>query len=761
MTTARTGPVSYQSGINDLEVWKVGDSQVLVAAGGAGTGVAAYVIGGNGRLQAPATRDYGAVGRPPSEVELASVTIGGATHVLPVSATDTAAFAYRLEPGGALPSRIAVSFSGAFPNGAADWASVTVGTTTYLYAAQSGGGGIATYRLSDTGATLTRLGQTGAGPGGAGGAPTELAVVASAGATFLVAASATDHALVSYRIGANGVPAAVSSAGAQTGVGINTPTAIESVSAHGRSYVIVASAGSGSLSVFEVSPTGQLVARDHVLDTLATRFDGATDLAVAQFGGQVFVVAGGADDGVSLFILLPGGRLLHLATFADTAAAALANVSALAMAAVGQTLQIYAAAQAETGITQLEVDLSRFGTVRAGTTGPDLIEGTPADDILMARGGNDTLRGGAGADVFVFDTTRGTHRIEDFQPGLDRIDLSFLPLLYSSDQVGYVPTPDGGRLTVGEMTIEIVSSSGGGLALGQLGLDRGFAAHHIPVFITPILDSIPPPGIERRASNAGGRLNGGAGHDTLVGGEGNDTLTGGAGNDMLRPGGGRNEVDGGPGFDTLDFSGATGRVLVDLAVNVEGARFARFFQYGSGNGDSYRNIEAVRGGPHADNLRGTAGDDVLFGGAGSDRLYGRGGSDRLDGGPGADALYGNRGADTLTGGEGAAVRDRFIYFSPDESPAGLGNRDVITDFQPGVDRIEISRFDADTTRGGKQKFTWIGDGHFSGRAGELRYTYDARIGATLLQADRDGDRIPDFEIELTGNLHLSATDFLL
>lgn len=51
------------------------------------------------------------------------------------------------------------------------------------------------------------------------------------------------------------------------------------------------------------------------------------------------------------------------------------------------------------------------------------------------------------------------------------------------------------------------------------------------------------------------------------------------------------------------------------------------------------------------------------------------------GASGDDVLFGSTGADTLTGGLGADV---FLFQSPAD---GL---DVITDFQPGVDRIEIS-----------------------------------------------------------------------
>ena len=67
-------------------------------------------------------------------------------------------------------------------------------------------------------------------------------------------------------------------------------------------------------------------------------------------------------------------------------------------------------------------------------------------------------------------------------------------------------------------------------------------------------------------------------------------------------------------------------------------------------------------------------------GAGRDSIAGGDGADAIDGGAGADTLNGGAGNDTLTGGAGA---DRFVF--------GLGGgADVIADFVPGVDRIDLT-----------------------------------------------------------------------
>ncbi|ABW30032.1 beta strand repeat-containing protein [Acaryochloris marina] len=255
------------------------------------------------------------------------------------------------------------------------------------------------------------------------------------------------------------------------------------------------------------------------------------------------------------------------------------------------------------------------------------------------------------------------------------------------------------------------------------------------------------------AAAGNNRLEGNDGNDELAGGAGNDTLLGGAGNDTLRGGGGNDITDGGLGIDTADFSdigaavtarldehgrgiaiyqGPNGRV-VDRLISIENL-------IGSANADS------LSGNELANELAGGAGNDTLLGGAGDDILRGGGGNDVTDGGLGIDTadfsdigaavtasidehgrgtatyqgpnglvtdqlisienltgsenndvllgnaevnvLVGNGGDDTLTGGLGA---DTFVF-----GPEALG-ADVVTDFQDGLDLLDVSAFSLGTT----------------------------------------------------------------
>ncbi len=237
------------------------------------------------------------------------------------------------------------------------------------------------------------------------------------------------------------------------------------------------------------------------------------------------------------------------------------------------------------------------------------------------------------------------------------------------------------------------------------------------------------------------------GNDSLMGGAG-DTLVGSWGDDWMEGLGTNIAFHGDEGTDTVSYATASQRASLDLLNTA--------LAFGAARGHTWDSVEVFELSNFNDVFRGSQQADIAHGGRFSDRLYGRRGDDVLDGGIGADALYGNLGADTLTGGDDD-LRDRFIYFRAADSTPDA--RDLITDFTPGEDRIEISRIDADTTQRFKQGFTFIGDAAFGNIAGELRFEQIG--GSTLVQADRDGDGLADFEIELLGTLTLQASDFLL
>ena len=78
-----------------------------------------------------------------------------------------------------------------------------------------------------------------------------------------------------------------------------------------------------------------------------------------------------------------------------------------------------------------------------------------------------------------------------------------------------------------------------------------------------------------------------AGADVLSGGEGDDLIMGGDGDDVIIGGDGADEIDGGDGHDAVSFEGSNVGVRADLS--------SRLGQGGHAQGDTYDNVEELRG----------------------------------------------------------------------------------------------------------------------------------------------------------------------
>lgn len=202
-------------------------------------------------------------------------------------------------------------------------------------------------------------------------------------------------------------------------------------------------------------------------------------------------------------------------------------------------------------------------------------------------------------------------------------------------------------------------------------------------------------------------LDGLGGNDTMLGGNGADTVLGNTGNDSLQGQAGNDRIQGGYGNDTAE------------------------------------------GGDGNDSLMGDTGADLLQGGLGADTLLGGVGGDSLSGGDDADVLIGGAyGTDWLTGGAGA---DRFAFVTLQDSFASLA-ADVVTDFVQGEDLIDLSAL-----IGGE--FLFQGGGAFSTAQASVRTVI--QTGKTLVLIDSDHSGVADMQLFLTGEVVLSAADFLL
>jgi Ca2+-binding RTX toxin-like protein len=303
-------------------------------------------------------------------------------------------------------------------------------------------------------------------------------------------------------------------------------------------------------------------------------------------------------------------------------------------------------------------------------------------------------------------------------------------------------------------------------------------------------------GGDDRITNSGqvfGSVYLGTGNDSLYGGNGSVTgaIDLGDGNDLidLRNAQVSGDIYGGAGNDifivddtafSLVEGASQGSDLVKSTVSFElAANFEHLQLLGAGDtngtgntlantltgnaGDNrlhgYAGSDRLYGGAGDDRLIGDSGNDILYGGIGDDLGYGGAGNDVLNGDTGADRLFGAIGRDVMTGDVGTAggYDDVFIFTrTTDSLNSALSDR--ITDFHRGEDKIDLSGIDAKSATVGNDAFSFITTA-FTNVAGQLRLQTSG--ADTFVLGDVNGDSIADFRIILTGNLALTAADFVL
>jgi Ca2+-binding RTX toxin-like protein len=331
-------------------------------------------------------------------------------------------------------------------------------------------------------------------------------------------------------------------------------------------------------------------------------------------------------------------------------------------------------------------DITSFGwdtTTIVGGPGPDELQSGNGNDFLYGNGGDDELRDGSGIDVLRggdgdddlhsdlgsddiqggdgFDTASYAFRASPLHLSIDdaandgqgveadniHTDIERVESGSNDDEITGSDGPDD--ITAGAGNDIVHGGAGDDSLDGQAGdddlrgefdtdtvnggsgqdkINGGFGADKL--FGGTGNDEV-------NGSIGEDEVSGGPDDDILLGGAGSDELSGDAGDDNLQGQAGADILAGSIGTDTVEYSGYTSPITVDL----DGSPFDDGIE---NEGDSVRaDVENATGGAGADMLTGNGNQNVLIGAQGDDTI---------DGGAESDALIGASGADNLLSQDG-------------------------------------------------------------------------------------------------------------
>ncbi len=280
-------------------------------------------------------------------------------------------------------------------------------------------------------------------------------------------------------------------------------------------------------------------------------------------------------------------------------------------------------------------------TIIATSNDDTFIGGTSAGSATMDGGsGNDWadyeyLSGGIGATVDLSAHTSSNAAANDHFVNVENIKGSGYDDVLTASAAG--STLIGGlgndTLTAANGGSVLIGGSGADTLVGGAGIDTAdYSADSTALTVNLATNANHGGTAEGDSLSAIDIVIGGSGDDiltgnatvatTLYGGAGNDTLVGGTQGDWL---------DGGAGTNTVDYSGNSANLIVNLVTNANAG--------GTAVGDKLYNIQQVIGGSGDDTLTGNATTTTtLLGGAGNDTLMGGSAGDSFDGGSGSNWL---------------------------------------------------------------------------------------------------------------------------
>lgn len=264
-------------------------------------------------------------------------------------------------------------------------------------------------------------------------------IVESGGASFLAVAgtggrhpAVTDEGISVLEIGSDGQLTHRDAVDSSTHASLTGVYATTAITVDGSAFVIASARGpdaqpDDALSVFELSPAGELTFTDSVTDSEDASYMLDTTRHVRAFHahGNAYVAAVGfADDGFSIFELSGSGQLTNVANATDDASRLMARPAAITPATVGASTYIIVAGSSDDGVSVFEFaadgtltpveDLSNASTAAGIGDVVDMTvyDGATGDYLIVADRG-----GGGNGSVSLFSIAAdGTLSFEETEP---------------------------------------------------------------------------------------------------------------------------------------------------------------------------------------------------------------------------------------------------------------------------------------------------------------------------------------------------------
>lgn len=309
------------------------------------------------------------------------------------------------------------------------------------------------------------------------------------GQRYFVAVSPTEQGISVFSLGSDGQFVNVDNVSTGPEIVLGRLTSVEITETAGGTYVIVAGRGNWPVSVFHMDGEGALTLTDRVTGAEAQNIFNSFSITSFSTDGKTFVAFGSDKGGISIFRLADNGKVSLITEIDHDLPSRTGPTDDLIVKMFGDKVFILAAGQAGDGFTSYRFFPDAAGIEHMGSVGNDVIIGSLKHDVLVGLDGNDVIRGksggdrildgdgkdlmwgGPGRDVFEFTTDGKQDKIQDFQDGFDRIDISGAGVTKLSDIQMTQVNSKTLLMAYADETIFVKGYSGSDLSVAQLDTD--------------------------------------------------------------------------------------------------------------------------------------------------------------------------------------------------------------------------------------------------------------------------------------------------
>ncbi|MCH9665048.1 MAG: beta-propeller fold lactonase family protein [Gammaproteobacteria bacterium] len=269
--------------------------------------------------------------------------VNGSSYLFVAGVTDDGVSVFSVGDNGSLANVDNVADEGDLElDGATSVAVAEVGNSSYLFVTSQMDGGVSVFSVAANG-SLANVDNVADNSAPDLDGDRSVTVAEAGGNSYLfVASSLTDNVISVFRVNDDGsLSKEFERGGFQNFRGDRSVTVAD---VDGRSYLFVVGFDDDGVIVFSVAADGDLVEVANVVDEGDLQLLGARSITVVEVSGSSYLfVAGGRDDGASVFSVATNGSLANVANVDDGGFSNLHIIQSITVAEVGGSSYLFAA----------------------------------------------------------------------------------------------------------------------------------------------------------------------------------------------------------------------------------------------------------------------------------------------------------------------------------------------------------------------------------------------------------------------------------